>query len=212
MSDSKINQSGGYTTPMLPTDFDGWNIMSHTEIGKRSNQEDRFTYHPQLLNGEYAFFGVFDGTVKEYASEWIHMHILPIFLKSASFTKFHALSTAQKREPDNQALLANALSETYATADQMLIRWCADRQIHYSACTSVTIIIHRPTSAMYVAHVGDSHCVLGTFKKSSKGKQISDNGVLSLVLNVYLRLFHSFICLCVQVVMSYKWRGALYHS
>lgn len=41
-------------------------------------------FAPNLLE-EYAFFGVFDGTVKEHASDWVHKHILQVFVQCPSF-------------------------------------------------------------------------------------------------------------------------------
>ncbi len=40
----------------------------------------------------YAFFGVFDGTVKEHASEFVHKNILQCLFNAPSFLKFDSLS------------------------------------------------------------------------------------------------------------------------
>lgn len=56
------------TEPQLPTTYSNKiKFTSSTHIGARGNQEDRFVACPDLLGGEYAWFGVYDGTVKEHA-------------------------------------------------------------------------------------------------------------------------------------------------
>ncbi len=74
-------------------------------MGRRKNQEDRFLVVPDLMNGEYTFAGVFDGTVKEYASDFVHQHILNELLASPSFQRYQALSTVEKTVAANRKLL-----------------------------------------------------------------------------------------------------------
>lgn len=154
----------------LPQTFGCLNVCSYTHIGARGNQEDRFVYCPDLCNGEYAWFGVFDGTVKEHASEWVHRQILPIFLETPSFRAYHALTHEEKADPANRFLMEDALRECYKETDARLLDWCREREIHYSACTGVTVVVHLPTAVMYVAHVGDSHAVLGTLPPTPEGE------------------------------------------
>lgn len=145
----------------LPTQFGPINVSAATSIGRRRNQEDRFVMCPDLFSGEYGFFGIFDGTVKEHASEWVHHHIVEELLHSLSFQRYHAMSQSDKALPANRKLLEQACIEFYSSTDAKLVVWCAERDIHYSSCTSVTVLIHFPTSRMYVAHLGDSHAVIG---------------------------------------------------
>lgn len=110
------------TEPQLPTMYSNKiKFTSSTHIGARGNQEDRFVACPDLFGGEYAWFGVYDGTVKEHASEWIHKHILPIFLETKSFKAFHEMSTDVKSRPGSRALLEDAFREAYREADRQLI-------------------------------------------------------------------------------------------
>lgn len=57
-----------FTTTLEPSVFSTLggdvSLCAYTHIGRRGNQEDRMVYCPDLLLGEYAFLGVFDGTVK----------------------------------------------------------------------------------------------------------------------------------------------------
>jgi protein phosphatase len=142
-------------------------FSSYTHCGKRDNQEDRLIVAPSLLNGEYAFFGVFDGTVKEYAAEYVHKNILPCLLESASFCQFDALSDEEKRSEDNAQLMTKCLSETYAATDRKLLEWCQEHSNHYTSCTSVTVLLHLPTRRMAVAHLGDSKVILGHLEMTS---------------------------------------------
>lgn len=136
-------------------------ISTYTHIGKRNNQEDRFVVSPQIYNGEYAFFGVFDGTVKEYASDFIHKNILDCLLTAPSFAKFDALGDAEKATPEGSQLLKHCLTETYAAVDDKLLAWAREHENHYSSTTSVTVLIHLPTRRLFVAHIGDSKIILG---------------------------------------------------
>lgn len=145
---------------MAPTRIGPLIISAYTHIGKRPNQEDRFVIAPNLYDGEYCFLGVFDGTVKEYASEFVHKHILDSLLSSKSFQCFHALSADEKADKKNQ-LLRDAMYEMYAMTDNKLLQWCQEHQNHYSSTTAVTLLIHIPTQRMYVAHIGDSKIIMG---------------------------------------------------
>jgi protein phosphatase len=106
--------------------------------------------------------GVFDGTVREFASEWVHTHILPIFKQTDAFVQFEALPADRKAKKSNWALLEDAMHQAFLETDRQLIAWCAAREIHYSSSTGVCAIIYIPAQIMITAHVGDSHCVLGT--------------------------------------------------
>eukprot|EP00808_Paulinella_micropora_P004746 g51536.t1 len=144
---------------VLPTPIGSLHCSAFSHIGKRKNQEDRFVFCPDLLDGEYAFFGVFDGTVKEHASEWVHKHILPILLETPAFRKFHALSKEQKVA--SRSLLEQATREMYHQTDAALIQYCSIHEYHYASTTAVTALVHFPSNVMVVANLGDSHLVMG---------------------------------------------------
>jgi len=148
-------------SPLAPTKVGPFFLSTFTHIGKRNNQEDRFVCCPNLYNGEYSFFGVFDGTVKEHASEFVHTHILNCLLNSQAFIKFDSLTQEQKADPTNRLLLSEALHQCYAATDAALLEWCREHEIHYSATTSVTVLMHVPSQRMVCAHLGDSKIILG---------------------------------------------------
>lgn len=136
-------------------------VSAYTHIGKRNNQEDRFVVAPNLLNGEYAFFGVFDGTVKEFASDFVSKSILDCLLTSQSFRTFDALPAEQKAAPASSKLLKDTLAECFVATDERLLAWCRENENHYTSTTSVTALIHIPTRRLFVAHLGDSKIILG---------------------------------------------------
>jgi len=145
-----------------PTRFGPLTCTSYTHIGKRPNQEDRFVVAPNFLGGEYAFFGVFDGTVKEFAAEYVHQIVLDCLLASPAFKAFHALSPAEKKVPANQQLLCTATTETYLDTDSRFLEWARVNSNHYSSCTGITTLIHLPTRFMVVGHIGDSRIIMGS--------------------------------------------------
>jgi len=155
------------TKPILPSSFDGFTVCASTHIGRRKNQEDRFTIAPRLLNGELAFFGVFDGTVEAHASEWVHSNVIRVLYSCPSFLKFARLSKAQRADRANRDLMVNAIKELYARVDKELIAYCAEHEYHYTACTAVTCFLHLPSRTLYVAHIADSHAVVGLPNRSA---------------------------------------------
>lgn len=146
---------------LTPKQFGPLVCSAYTHIGKRGNQEDRLVMAPSMLGGEYSFFGVFDGTVKEHASEFVHKVMVDCVLTSKAFRTFHALSNDAKADPKNNKFLKECMTEAYATADARLLQWCREVENHYSSSTSVTVLIHMPTLQMVVGHIGDSKIILG---------------------------------------------------
>jgi len=136
-------------------------VSSYTHIGKRNNQEDRFVVAPSLQNGEYAFFGVFDGTVREFAADFVSKTILESLLAAPSFRTFDALTPEQKAAASTTKLLRDTLSECFLLTDERLLTWCRENENHYSSTTAVTAFVHIPTRRLLVAHIGDSKVVLG---------------------------------------------------
>jgi len=138
---------------------------AYTHMGKRNNQEDRFVAAPNLQNGEYAFFGIFDGTVKEFAADFVSKNILDCLLSSQSFRTFDALSPEQKAAPSTSKLLKDTLLECFALTDERVLSWCRQNENHYSSTTAVTALLHIPTRRLLVAHIGDSKLALGRMEQ-----------------------------------------------
>jgi len=171
MTDNKENKDDGpiWLVPLGVTPVKKLLVAAWTHCGKRNNQEDRFIVCPNLF-GEYALFGIFDGTVKEHASEFVHRNILDCFKSSPSFKKFDKLSQQEKARPETNDLLKATIHETYQSTDARLLAWCQQHNIHYSSTTAVTALIHLPTQRMFVAHIGDSRAVLG--RTDTEGNQL----------------------------------------
>lgn len=113
------------------------------------------------MNGELSFFGVFDGTVQEHASEWVHRNIIRVLYSCPSFIAFAQLTPEERSESKARALLAHAIKECYASTDEQLLEFCRVNDYHYTSCTSITVLLHHPSQTLYVAHLADSHAVVG---------------------------------------------------
>lgn len=169
-SDTNISESGInlditketiINTSLLPTKFSFITVCSNTHIGRRKNQEDRIVIAPSLMNGELAFFGIFDGTVREHASEWIHKNILRIFYETKYFRKFSNLSQQERCKRINRTIFIQAIYECFIEADRQLLEYCALNDYPYSASTAITVFLHIPSQTLYVAHLADSHVAIG---------------------------------------------------
>lgn len=162
-------QERGFVTrePLEPTVFPSASLIAaaFTHIGRRPNQEDRFVIAPTLFGGEYSFFGVFDGTVKEFAAHHVNAIVLDALLEAPAFTAFHALSASDKKTAEAHTLLTKATTETYLNTDAKFLAWAREHKNHYSSCTGVTLLIHNPSKVMAVGHIGDSRIIIGERKE-----------------------------------------------
>jgi len=149
---------------ILPMRWPGsnWTVCAYQAMGDRKTQEDRFCVAPSLeLDGrtECAFFGVFDGTVGDFASENVKELVLPKLLESASW---RALRQAWGRPGDQEGkdkMVEQTLRDMYRTVDESLLARCARNTQHYATCTSVTLLLVGDVLA--VGHLGDSRIILG---------------------------------------------------
>lgn len=104
------------------------------------------------------------------------------------------LTAEQRKQRSNQSkYLEKAFAEMYKETDAQLIAWCKEREIHYSACTSVTVLVHHPSNRMLVGHIGDSHAVLGT---SSTGQPDAAKVEKSDVLRPLCQVIGVYVCVC----------------
>lgn len=71
-------------------------VAAATHIGSRRNQEDRLLLVPDLYNNEFALLCVFDGTVREFASEFVHRHFAQCLCDDPSFQAFCRLPASEK--------------------------------------------------------------------------------------------------------------------
>ncbi|CEM13816.1 unnamed protein product [Vitrella brassicaformis CCMP3155] len=163
-------------SPIPPTEYPRFALSVFTTIGGRKYQEDRFTICPNLIEGRdnSAFFGVFDGTVGDFASENVKDLVIPHLIASPAWAsleqRYRSSSSAhQAHHPplsDHQLgeLLQRAMRDMYTHADRELITMCATHQKHYASTTSVTVLIFGGLCC--VAHLGDSRAAIGIEKGS----------------------------------------------
>ncbi|CDJ44214.1 serine-threonine phosophatase 2C, putative, partial [Eimeria tenella] len=138
----------------------------------RKHQEDRFTVCPALIPGrnDAAFFGVFDGTVGDFASDSVKDLVVPHLLSSSGWQRVVSLL----QEPGESAAaaavsaaaaaalpeaLAAAVRCMYLAADAELIELCRLQQNDYASSTSVTAVMAGGFVA--IGHLGDSRIALG---------------------------------------------------
>ena len=119
-----MQQSGGPSGQLHLT------AHCRTAIGGRKAQEDRFTVCPTIgEDSSSAFFGVFDGTVGDFASHNIQHLVLPAMLQSQHWEAFRAMkgsaAPGAKLPPQQEQLLLKHLElcarEGFAAADEQLI-------------------------------------------------------------------------------------------
>jgi len=144
---------------ILPTRFPGttFTVSTYQHMGDRRTQEDRFAVVPTLEPGTgscASFFGVFDGTVGDFASENVKDIVVPKLLEAPSWRALRHC-----RPGEQEKLLENAVREMYKTADDALLARCSKSKEHYATCTSVTLLI--VGEFIVVGHLGDSRIILG---------------------------------------------------
>lgn len=165
------DRTGPGCAEIRPTRFPGssFTISCFQHMGDRRTQEDRFTVVPQLEPDSRcpcAFFGVFDGTVGDFASDNIKDLVVPKLLESPNWRAFRQSSI--NRAAEQERLLENAVRDMYRGADEALLARCSHSTQHYATCTGVTCMVVGDT--IVVGHLGDSRIVLG--KDSDRGGAI----------------------------------------
>eukprot|EP00947_MAST-08B_sp_MAST-8B-sp1_P004644 g4644.t1 len=148
--------------PAYATRPSTWGVDICTDIGGRDRQEDRYYVRSSIplgAGGEAAFFGVWDGTVCPYASDFVHTRCCDHHLRSAGFADYNRLLEAGETRPTQLApSLAQACREGYAGTDGELLESCRQLKNHYTSCTSVTALV--ASGILTVAHLGDSRVIL----------------------------------------------------
>eukprot|EP01067_Filipodium_phascolosomae_P006338 Filipodium_phascolosomae@DN4598_c0_g1_i1.p1 len=146
--------------------FKKFSVSSFTHIGNRKAQEDRITIVPNLVANreDCAFFGVFDGTVGDYASDNVKHLVVPHLIEAPEWSDtIRRLNqkepvAASQEEKEIATQLDRAMRYMYRQSDAELIRMCAQAKKHYASTTSVTALMAGPY--LVVAHLGDSRAAL----------------------------------------------------
>lgn len=146
-------------------------------MGDRKTQEDRCTLVPkfpdagkyQAQAGKYgqAFFGVFDGTVGDFASENVRCLAVQTLSGLQKWNEVRSKKDLQARE------LETITTELYKTIDAEVLNRCAEQgNQNYTTCTGVTIMLLG--DLLVVGHVGDSRVILGIQKPDGMlGEQLT---------------------------------------
>merc|ERR1719265_1047010 len=123
-------------------------VSTFQHMGDRKTQEDRFKVVPTMEvidSKSCAFFGVFDGTVGDFASDTVKDLVIPKLKESPNFLALRNLhkvaNRRDSREVDEEKLLEQAMRDMYSSTDNALLVECAAAKQHYATCTGVTLMV-----------------------------------------------------------------------
>lgn len=123
---------------------------AHSQIGKRPRQEDRFVMCPKLLGSDrFQFYGVFDGTVGDFASDYVHKAFLP-----------NLINYDRDLFSRGTNVFKDAMLHAYRKTDADLLRLADNHNVCYSASTAVTALLC--DNILTVGHLADSRLALGS--------------------------------------------------
>uniref|UniRef100_A0A0G4I7H7 PPM-type phosphatase domain-containing protein n=1 Tax=Chromera velia CCMP2878 TaxID=1169474 RepID=A0A0G4I7H7_9ALVE len=147
----------------LQKDYPCYSVSIATDVGSRKHQEDRCTFAHGLspADSDSAFFGIFDGTVGDFASENVKDLVVPHLLGGRSWVEVEKL-VGRPQEGSGEALvqaLAQAMREMYLNSDRELVEMCKKEAKHYASSTSVTVMC--AFGYLVIGHLGDSRAALG---------------------------------------------------
>jgi len=166
------NRLGAGGAEIPPTRFGTpFMVSAFQHMGDRKTQEDRYTVVPNLereSRSPCAFFGVFDGTVGDFASENVKDLCVPRLLESPNWRALRHSSGTRTNDQEHLCMIENALRDMYRSVDESLLVRCAKSTQHYATCTSVTLLV--VGDLLVVGHLGDSRIVLGKDDPAGSGK------------------------------------------
>ncbi|CAD7926611.1 unnamed protein product [Amoebophrya sp. A120] len=134
-------------------------VTLHTVIGGRKSQEDRFVVCPKVAPHleNAAFFGVFDGTVGDFASNNVKDIVVPMLRSTPEYKQLENATDVVNHE-EAVDLLKRSMRKMYHRSDEELLRRCGENEKHYAASTSVTLLLWQ--DHICVGHLGDSRICL----------------------------------------------------
>lgn len=161
-----------------------WSVSVFQHLGDRKTQEDRYCIDKTLDfdNGRTpaSFFGVFDGTVGDFASENVKDLVLPKLAQSPSWVTLKNTPAGSGEVHLQEQLLKQTLDELYRSVDDALLQLCSGNKQHYATCTSVTVLALGDLLA--IGHVGDSRIILG--------KEVVEPGQMPQLVGEQLTMDH----------------------
>lgn len=141
---------------MQLTDYPQWTVEAHSEVGQRKSQEDRLCVCPSMGADDRGYFSVFDGTVGDFASEYIHNRLIKHLVARPAYAEAMKCNNHQ----EHSRLCAQSMHEAFLSGDAELVQACAQARNDYSSTTGVAALCSK--GLLTVGHIGDSRIALGT--------------------------------------------------
>lgn len=137
-------------------------VVPHTvlsacqHLGHRKTQEDRFVVGNFDSPGErLAFFGVFDGTVGDFASRNAGELAVPCLVNTRGWAELQVAKDYRERV----VAARETMEQMYHAVDDTILKRMAEQHDHYATSTSVTALVL--DDLLVVGHIGDSRIVVG---------------------------------------------------
>eukprot|EP00439_Symbiodinium_sp_Y106_P074777 s367_g14.t1 len=110
------------------TGYPRWVISAWQNLGGRRTQEDRLAICPLLDGDDSAFFGIWDGTVDDFAADQVQHLLLPSILRTAGWAS-QGMSD-WSRSCDRPAINGRqaSLKDAVLSADEDVVQKCRDAQ------------------------------------------------------------------------------------
>jgi len=157
-------------------------VWTSQHIGNRPNQEDRFVVAPKLMEqsnpSPCSMFGVFDGTVGDFASEVASTLFVPTLLQSSSWDSLRDAQTSDFQT--QKRLLEKTMHETYNAVDAAVLARCAEKSLDFATSTACTLMV--TGDLLTIAHLGDSRLIVAVEDVPSKCQ--SDSGTRLLAVQM----------------------------
>lgn len=128
-----------------------------TSIGLRPAQEDRFVLVPKFFVKNVVYCGVFDGTVGDFASDYVCRNIINHLCNTEEIAGDNSiLQLASTAEISDKVvdMIRSAMRKSFVDTDRSLIAACAERELHYASSTGVAAMLYH--NVLTVGHIGDS--------------------------------------------------------
>lgn len=159
--------------PLTRVPGTSFQVSLFQHMGDRRTQEDRYVVAPRLesetgASERPAFFGVFDGTVGDFASDNVKDIVLPTLLGSDDWRALRNASNRSKAE--QQELLRNAFRNMFVVSDTLLLQQCSRNRQHYATSTGVALLV--VGDMLVLGHLGDSRIALG--RRTDNGEVIGE--------------------------------------
>ena len=113
-------------------------------------------------DGVLTVFGLFDGTVGDMASEFMHQNVAAIVLANENIKSVLARMNISKAAVDEEELqlLESGLRASFLNLDAAFLSSKICQENEYSSCTGVIGLLWK--NVLTIGHIGDSRACLGS--------------------------------------------------